>query len=73
MLGLLVNDNEQKELEYILKRELEELLSDLEDPRIDNIVKESMRIRYKSIFQLLRRVASDDEFLKYMPAKLKSK
>lgn len=67
MLGLLVNETEQKELEYILKRELEELLLDLEDPRIDNMVKDSMRVRYKSIFQLLRRVASNDDCLKYMP------
>ncbi|WLV24849.1 hypothetical protein QR721_00925 [Aciduricibacillus chroicocephali] len=73
MLGLLVNETEQKELEYILKRELEELLLDLEDPRIDNLVKESMKERYKGIFQLLRRVASSDECLKYMPRKQQSK
>jgi len=67
LLGLLINDTEQKELEYLIRRELEELLMDLEDLRIDNIVKEAMRERYQMLFQLFRRVASERECLKYMP------
>lgn len=69
MLGLLVNTVEQRELEYMLKRELEEALLDLEDPRIDNLVKDTMRERYKTVFQLLKRIASEDDCLKYMPRK----
>ncbi|WP_042225581.1 hypothetical protein [Oceanobacillus manasiensis] len=67
MLGLLINEMEQKEVEYLLKRELEELLMDLEDHRIDQKVKRSMRERYQLLFQLFRRVASEKECLKYMP------
>jgi len=67
MLGLLINENEQKEVEYLLKRELEEILLDLDDDRIDQVVKQAMRKRYQSLFQLFRRVASRDECLKYMP------
>ncbi|MBP1970941.1 hypothetical protein J2Z83_003077 [Virgibacillus natechei] len=67
MLGLLVNDMEQKEIEYLLKRELEELLMDLEDHRIDHLVKRAMRDRYQVIFQLFRRVASEQDCIKYMP------
>ena len=70
MLGLLVNAVEQRELEYMFKRELEEVLLDLEDPRIDNLVKDTMKERYKIVFQLLRRVASEDDCLKYMPRKV---
>lgn len=70
MLGLLVNAVEQRELEYMFKRELEEVLLDLEDPRIDNLVKDTMKERYKIVFQLLRRVASEDDCLKYMPRKM---
>jgi len=66
MLGLLINQMEQKEIEYLLKRELEELLMDLEDHRIDELVKQTMRERYKVLFQLLRRFASEQECLKYM-------
>ncbi|ASN03638.1 hypothetical protein [Virgibacillus necropolis] len=67
MLGLLINDMEQKEIEYLVKREMEELLMDLEDNRIDQMVKQSMRERYSLLFQLFRRVASEKECLKYMP------
>lgn len=70
MLGLLINNIEQRELEYLIKRELEELLMDLEDSRIDKIVKDSMRERYQMLFQLFRRVANEKECLKYMPKKL---
>lgn len=67
MLGLLINDMEQKEIEYLLKRELEELLMDMEDHRIDHLVKRAMRERYSTLFQLFRRVASERECIKYMP------
>lgn len=67
MLGLLINDMEQKEIEYLVRREMEELLMDLEDHRMDQLVKQSMRERYSILFQLFRRVASEQECLKYMP------
>ncbi|UJL46599.1 hypothetical protein KFZ58_01095 [Virgibacillus sp. NKC19-16] len=67
MLGLLINEMEQKEIEYLLKRELDELLMDLEDHRIDNMVKQAMRERYQALFQLFRRVATEQECIKYMP------
>ncbi len=41
MLGLLLSEIEIKEVEYIVKRELEELLLDLTDERIDGVVKKS--------------------------------
>ena len=69
MLGLLINETEQKELEYMIKRELEELLFDLEDDHIDEIVKEAMEKRYHKLFKLLLRVASKEACLNYMPAK----
>ncbi|GAA5417715.1 hypothetical protein Pryu01_02790 [Paraliobacillus ryukyuensis] len=67
MLGLLVNDIEQREMEYLIKRELEELLFDMQDPRIDSLVKTAMNDRYRALFQLLRRVASNEEVQKYIP------
>lgn len=66
MIGLLVNDREEREIEYLLKRELEELLMDLEDPRIDCTVKESMVARYHVLYQLFRRIASEQDCLKYV-------
>lgn len=72
MLGMLVNNMEQKEIEYLIKRELEELLLDLEDSRIDLMVKRAMSERYKLLFQLFRRVASEKECMKYIPKKIKN-
>ncbi|KFM99904.1 hypothetical protein DJ93_2650 [Bacillus clarus] len=57
---------EQKEMEYILKRELDELLFDFEDERIHNVVKKTMEERYKIIFCLFRRVANAEECMRYM-------
>ncbi|WP_217588832.1 hypothetical protein [Lentibacillus saliphilus] len=67
MLGLLINDMEQKELTYVIQRELDELLFDLGDQRIDSIVKQAMRDRYRILFQLFRRVANEQDCLKYIP------
>lgn len=67
MLGLLINHTEQKEIEYLIKRELDEIIFDLDDNRIDNMVKSAMKERYKVLFQLLRRVASEKECMRYMP------
>jgi len=66
MLGLLINDQEKKEIEYLLKRELEEILFDLEDHRIDDAMKQSMRERYKVLYQLLCRFGNQQDCMRYM-------
>ena len=66
MLGFLINEKEVKEMEYLIKREMDEILFDLMDERIDHIVKRAMKERYKVLFTLFRRVASPNECLKYM-------
>lgn len=63
---------EQKEIEYLIKRELEELLLDLDDKRIDGLVKRAMNERYKLLFQLFRRVADERECLKYIPRRMQN-
>ncbi|GGD03136.1 hypothetical protein GCM10007216_37300 [Thalassobacillus devorans] len=71
MLGLLMNENEREEIEYLIKREMDELLFDLNDHRIDHMVKRAMQERYQLLFELFKRVASHHECLKYMPRKKK--
>ncbi|MEH7352538.1 hypothetical protein V7150_03000 [Neobacillus drentensis] len=66
MFGLLINEKEVKEMEYLIKREMDEILFDLRDERIDHIVKRAMEERYKILFALFRRVASPYDCLKYM-------
>ena len=73
MFGLLINDKEVKEMEYLIKREMDEILFDLKDDRIDHIVKRAMEERYKILFTLFRRVAPPNECLKYMRRDNKSR
>ena len=65
MLGLLINQKEIKEMEYLIKREMDEILFDLKDARIDHIVKRSMEERYKILFSLFKRVAPPKECITY--------
>ncbi|WP_028781752.1 hypothetical protein [Thalassobacillus devorans] len=71
MLGLLINELEREEIEYLIKREMDELLFDLDDHRIDHMVKRAMQERYELLFELFKRIASHNECLKYMPRKKK--
>jgi len=73
MLGLLINEEEHKEMKYLVKRELEELLFDLGDSRIDQVVKEAMEERYQTLFQLLRRIGTEKECMVYIPKHSKHK
>ncbi|CAM3849990.1 hypothetical protein [Cytobacillus oceanisediminis] len=66
MVGMLLNQKEVKEMEYLIKREMDEILFDLKDDRIDHIVKRAMEERYKILFSLFQRVASPSDCLKYM-------
>ncbi|MEI4832488.1 hypothetical protein WAX78_24285 [Bacillus sp. FJAT-53711] len=66
MIGLLITEQEQKELEYVLKRELDELLFDFADKRIHLIVKKTMEERYKLLFTLFTRIAPPEDCTKYM-------
>ena len=72
MIGLMVNEMEQKELEYVLKRELDEILFDFQDARIDTFVKTAMEERYNILFNLFKRVAPTSECMKYMRSKKSS-
>ncbi|MCM3217946.1 hypothetical protein [Niallia taxi] len=66
MVGLLLSQREVKEIEYMIKRELEEILMDLGDERIDILVKKSMVERYKELFSLFKRIASPKDCLNYI-------
>ncbi|WNC15118.1 hypothetical protein [Brevibacillus brevis] len=66
MLGFLFNSKEVQELEYLLKRELEEMLLDFSDKRIDCLVKRAMEERYSIMFRMYARIASPNELSKYV-------
>ncbi|MBB5174944.1 hypothetical protein [Texcoconibacillus texcoconensis] len=66
MMGVLFQDKELEEVKHLLNRELEELLLDLSDSRIDGIVKRAMEERYQLIFKMYKRFASHEEVMKYV-------
>ncbi|WP_459503651.1 hypothetical protein [Bacillus sp. C1] len=66
MLGIMLTKEELKEMEYILKRELDELLFDFADERIHDVVKKTMEERYKILFCLFRRIANAEECIRYV-------
>ncbi|HET7615484.1 MAG TPA: hypothetical protein VFK27_00910 [Bacillales bacterium] len=66
MLGALFSDKEIQELVYVIKKEMEELLFDLDDERIEMIVKQSMEERYRLMFRLFSRFASAEECSRYL-------
>ena len=49
MLGMLFNEKECKELDYVLRKELDEML-DLSDQRLDQNIRQAIANRYKTVF-----------------------
>ena len=66
LLGLLINEKEKLEMEYVIKRELEEILFDLGDERITNVLKEAMIKRFGTLYSLLQRIAGEKEWKHYI-------
>lgn len=73
MLGFLFDDKECVELKYLLQKELEEMLLDLNDKRIDKMVRNAIEDRYKVIFRMYGRLASSQEMSRYCRYSLTSK
>ena len=71
MLGILINGQEESEIRYLIKREMDEILYDMRDDRIDMIVKKAMEERYKVLFSLFKRIAPPKECFQYMPSRNK--
>ena len=71
MQAMLLNEMEIKEMQYLLKREMDEILFDLRDDRIDLFIKTEMEERYKHLFTLFKRVAPTIDCIKYIITKQK--
>ncbi|OZB90146.1 hypothetical protein [Paenibacillus sp. XY044] len=65
MLGMLFNDKECKELDYVLRKELDEMLFDLSDQRLDQDIRNAIANRYKTVFRMYARFAPQKELSKY--------
>jgi hypothetical protein len=65
MLGFLFNERECRELDYVLRKELDEMLFDLNDKSLDAGIKGAIESRYKVIFRMYARLASPKEISRY--------
>jgi len=65
MLGLLLTDKECKELSYMLRKELDEMLLDIQDRRLDGQIREAILSRYKVVFRMYARMAAPKELSRY--------
>ncbi|CDN45706.1 MULTISPECIES: hypothetical protein [Paenibacillus] len=65
MLGILFNDKECKELDYVLRKELDEMLLDLGDSRLDVDIKQAITRRYRIVFRMFARIAPPRELSRY--------
>ncbi|TVX95601.1 hypothetical protein [Cohnella terricola] len=65
MLGMMFTDKECKEFDYLLRKEMDEMLFDLNDRRLDASVKEAISRRYKIIFRMYARIAPPRELSRY--------
>lgn len=65
MLGMLLNDHECHELNFMLRKELDEMLFDLQDTQLDPTLKLAIRSRYKMVFRLFSRFATPKELSRY--------
>ncbi|MFD0716694.1 hypothetical protein [Paenibacillus sp. GCM10027626] len=65
MLGILFNDKECRELDYILRKELDEMQLDLNDSRLDGEIKNAIVSRYRVIFRMYARLASPKDLSRY--------
>lgn len=69
MLGFMFNQRECKELEYLLRKELDELSFDLNDHRIDGSLRKAMDDRYQIVFHMYKRVADTKNVSRYVRTK----
>ncbi|GGE54690.1 hypothetical protein GCM10011391_37040 [Pullulanibacillus camelliae] len=66
MLGVLLRDEEVREIEYLLKKELEELSTEMADDEMNHIVRRAMEERYQGLFKIMKRFTPSEQCIKYL-------
>ncbi|MBC8078828.1 MAG: hypothetical protein H7X86_00660 [Gorillibacterium sp.] len=72
MLGFLFNEMECRELEYMLRKELDEMMFDLKDEQLSRDVYVAIEKRYRVVFRMYARLASPKEISRYARNKVRS-
>lgn len=66
VLGFMFSEQECKELGYMLRKELDEMLFDMGDSRLDQDVKKAIASRYQTVFRMYARIATPKELSRYV-------
>ncbi|MGZ9587271.1 hypothetical protein [Paenibacillus marinisediminis] len=66
MLGFMFNEQECKELSFMLRKELDEMLFDMSDQRLDLEVKQAISNRYRTVFRMYARIATPKDLSRYV-------
>ena len=73
MMGFLFSQKRMPRITiHAPRRELEELLLDFGDKRIDGVVRTAMEERYTTVFRMYGRFVSSKELVKYVRNKTKT-
>ncbi|MMZ43604.1 hypothetical protein D1872_51660 [compost metagenome] len=65
MLGVLFSDKEVEEIKYLLIREMNTLREDIEYGDLEEEVREALKRRYKRVYQMFSKVASENDRRRY--------
>lgn len=66
VLGFMFSEQECKELGYMLRKELDEMLFDMSDQRLDHEVKQAIAARYRTVFKMYARIATPKDLSRYV-------
>lgn len=72
MLGFLFNEMECRELGFMLRKELDEMMFDLKDDGLNRDVRTAIEKRYRVVFRMYARLASPNEISRYARNKARS-
>mgnify|MGYP001350158777 CR=1 FL=1 len=67
MIGMMLTERERVEFDYVLRKELDEMLLDLSDSRLEEQIRTAICERYRVILRMYARFAPLQELPRYAP------
>ncbi len=72
MLGVLLTEKEGMELEFLIKKELDDIRNDEKIKNHHPIVQRAIEERYKLLLKMLIKIAPKSEYLRYLNTPVKA-
>ena len=71
MLGFILTDKEGMELEFLIKKELDDILIENQLKTHHPVVQGAIKERYKLLLKILMRIAPKSDYIEYLTTSLK--